>query len=839
MAAFQEKLKTAPNPQRPIPPALHLVLFALLLGWMITAPVIVGVIAALLPAVWPQLLNHLLSAGLFAIFLFLPFAGLLAVSYWRQWIGLQPFALALLVTAGYSLIATLIRAITEAGSTTEIILNFTLLTGAALIFGGIGLWRAGVPRWMLPHAFGFDAPPLAGWLTALALIAVITIGWPLTGALGDSWAAALILLQALAISLPEEILFRGAVLGIITFNFQHRKAFAAFAALFIYVAFTPSQIIPRDDWAKLLWLITAVPFALLMIELRALTGSIWAGILVAWAYRAAPLLFTDPRAELPLITQPWQTAAHLWLIIAVGGLALLLWLGRTFVAARWPLSRLTAAGLALVAVIMAWGIWGGLWTAIGHPGFHNDGFLIIMAQQADLAGAEAIANPAERREFVRGQLIETAQRTQAPIREALDAAGLTYRPFYLINMIRVEGHHRRMADFAGLPGVARVMLNPNVRPYPFQAPALGYGHTPDSGAGVGWNISQVQADAAWQLGVTGRSIVVGGQDTGYDWTHPALRRAYRGNNGDAPDHTYNWHDAWAETAEPFDDDQHGTHTMGTIVGDDGNGNQIGMAPGAQWIGCRNMRRGIGNPASYTDCMEFFLAPYPPGGSAFNDGDVSKSPHIINNSWGCPDIEGCDDAVLEPALDALRAAGIMMVVSAGNDGPGCQTASEPPARYDSAFSVGATDDFGQITGFSSRGPVQAETEALLKPDIAAPGAAVRSSLPGGGYGTADGTSMAGPHVAGLVALMWSANPDLIGQIDATEDIIRQSATPTEVNGACSVDSGPPGELSLLEQIEALENPTSCACGQVTGTPNNVYGWGEINALEAVKLALKWP
>jgi subtilisin family serine protease len=289
---------------------------------------------------------------------------------------------------------------------------------------------------------------------------------------------------------------------------------------------------------------------------------------------------------------------------------------------------------------------------------------------------------------------------------------------------------------------------------------------------------------------------------------------------------------------PFDDDQHGTHTMGTILGQGENGEDaIGMAPGAEWIGCRNMQRGLGNPASYTDCMEFFLAPYPVNGTAFADGDVSQSPHVINNSWGCPNIEGCDDDVLEPAVDALRAAGIMMVVSAGNDGPGCETVAEPPAIYDSAFSVGATDSFGDITGFSSRGPVPDE-ETLMKPDIAAPGQGIRSSIPGGGFGTADGTSMAGPHVAGLVALVWSANPNLIGQIDATEEIIRQSARQVEVSAACPIDSTRQGEPSLMDDLEAIGNPTPCACGDVAGTPNNIYGWGEIDALAAVELAKVW-
>src|SRR6476646_7675084 len=82
----------------------------------------------------------------------------------------------------------------------------------------------------------------------------------------------------------------------------------------------------------------------------------------------------------------------------------------------------------------------------------------------------------------------------------------------------------------------------------------------------------------------------------------------------------------------LDDFFHGSHTTGTAIGDDGAGNQIGMAPGAKWIGCRNMDVGNGTPARYIECMEFFLAPYPIGGG---QGDPTKAPDITINSWGCP------------------------------------------------------------------------------------------------------------------------------------------------------------------------------------------------------------
>lgn len=855
----------APNPQ-PLSP-IQILLFLLPLGWLAAASIGVSIVAISLPATWPELSRNLLTVLLLAVLLLIP-SVTLAVLAWRRWAEIRPLALVLLGVSLYILVDTTLRAVAGSGQieasyerpALETLLRLIVLPLAALLLGGAGGWYAGLrSRRELVEALGLAAPPLAGLLLALAMIALLTIGWPLTGALGDRWTSQILFIQALALTLPEEIFFRGVILGWLLRHFPQRRILVALLALFTYIAFTPSLIIPHQEWGKLVLLFTAVPLTLLLVELRMLNGSLWAGLLLACCCRAAPLLFTDPRDELPLLTQPWQTMARLWMIFAAAGLVLLLWAGRRWLTSLrgprpepeelpqnesgqprrrfFPSARL---GASLALALLGWGGWLSLWYGVGYPGFYDDGFLIIMAEQADVSGAERIDDLAARRTFVRDRLVETAQQTQAPVRQALEAAGLSYRPFYLINMLHVEGHHRRMAEFAGLPGVARVMRNPNVRPYPFSFD-IGYGDADRKKPGVEWNISQVKADRVWDKGFTGQGIVVAGQDSGYDWQHPALRRAYRGVTGSGEvNHNYNWHDAWGDSPTPFDDSQHGTHTMGTILGDDGQGNQIGMAPGARWIGCRNMRRGIGNPASYTDCMEFFLAPYPLGGNAFTDGDVSQSSHVVNNSWGCPDKEGCDDSVLGPAAAALRAAGIMMVVSAGNEGPACGTVAEPPARYDDVFSVGATNELGFITGFSSRGPVtggEQNPAPLLKPDVTAPGDNIRSSLPGGGYGTAGGTSMAGPHVAGLVALIWSANPALIGQVETTEEIIRQSARPIMVDAACPLETQKSGRSTSPRQIDDGGESNTCACGGVTGSPNNVYGWGQIDALQAVQLALE--
>jgi subtilisin family serine protease len=666
------------------------------------------------------------------------------------------------------------------------------------------------------------------------LAGLLTLGWPLSGALGDHWASLGVLLSTLAITLPEELVFRGAVWGLLSQARPGRQVLATLLSLLVYLVFIPTQVLPGGHWEALGMLLVLLPLALLTTQLRALTGSIWAGTLVAWLSRAMPLLFTDPRDE---IMEPTQWLAGGAMLAGAAFLALLIWLGRRALARRWRLPGVVTLGLAALLALAAWGTWLGGWVLAGEPGFYDDGFLIVMKEQADLSPAYQIADPVARRAFVYQKLVQTAETTQAPVRASLEAQGLSYRPYYLINMLRVEGHHRLREEFAGLPGVAYVMLNPNVRPYPAHT-ALGTLPAPEGG-GVEWNIRRAGAAAVWEMGYRGQGVVVGGQDTGYDWEHPALRGSYRGwdANTQRADHNYNWHDAWDDTSAPHDDGDHGTHTMGIVVGDDGQGNQIGMAPQARWMGCRNMRRGIGNPASYTECMEFFLAPYPLGGDPFHAGDVTRSPDVVNNSWGCPDYEGCQDETLKPALEALRVAGIMMVVSAGNDGPACQTTGEPPARYAAAFSVGATGASGSITFFSSRGPVPAPNgdKPLLKPDVVAPGDGIRSSVPGGDYRSASGTSMAGPHVTGLVALLWSARPDLRGDIEATQEIIRRSARPVPVSAVCSPPQQPPSN-KLLAQIVAAMDAEVCACGGVSGTPNNVYGWGEIDALRAVQMAL---
>src|SRR6266511_87412 len=141
-------------------------------------------------------------------------------------------------------------------------------------------------------------------------------------------------------------------------------------------------------------------------------------------------------------------------------------------------------------------------------------------------------------------------------------------------------------------------------------------------------------------------------------------------------------------------------------------------------------------------------------------------HVINNSWTCPASEGCTTrAELETIVNNTEAAGIFVEASADNSGPGCSTVADPPAIYSASFSVGAIDISDVLASFSSRGPSTYYTPNLLKPEISAPGVNVRSSTAtsDASYASFSGTSMAGPHVAGVVALLWSARPYLVRDI----------------------------------------------------------------------------
>jgi len=450
---------------------------------------------------------------------------------------------------------------------------------------------------------------------------------------------------------------------------------------------------------------------------------------------------------------------------------------------------------------------------------HN--IVVILKEQADVSEAKNIKGKDAKAMFVYSTLLKTADKSQQEVKDFLTKKNITFQSFYIVNMIGLQADQELINSLAALSSVRYVMEDGH---FTMQHPTTD--RSLSGTRGIEWNVSMINAPSVWNMGYTGQGVVIGGQDTGYEWNDPVLINKYRGWNGSSANHNYNWHDAihmndagnlgtnpcGYNLSVPCDDHSHGTHTMGTMVGDDGLGNQVGIAPGAQWIGCRNMERGDGTLTTYTECFQWFLAPYPIAGGA---GDPSKMPHVINNSWGCPPGEGCNTtnfSVMEMALNNLRSAGCVIVVSAGNAGLPCGSVNDPAAIFSGSFSVGATDNTDAIAIFSSRGPVTVDGSTRLKPNISAPGVSVRSCINGNNaFASWDGTSMAGPHVAGLVALLISANPELAGEVDKIEDIIEQTAVP---------------------------KTTAENCGSVPGTtiPNNTFGYGRIDALAAVNMAL---
>ena len=442
-------------------------------------------------------------------------------------------------------------------------------------------------------------------------------------------------------------------------------------------------------------------------------------------------------------------------------------------------------------------------------------FLVYLAERADLSLARTLATEAQRGQWVYQRLQQTAQTSQADLITYLDqqqARGhvSAYRSFWIFNGLVVTADQETLQALADRSDVARLVLDQKIKwiedehtpsaptdpqttfnvSVPTPTPVSEPPPVPPQPA-IEWNITHIRANDVWDsLGIDGTSIVVANMDTGVRHTHPALVGQYRGTRSSGYDHNYNWFDATGQYPNaPADGHGHGTHTMGTIVGQEGDINQIGVAPGAQWIAVKILDDwGRGYDSDIHAGFQWLVAPTDLNGQ---NPDPSRAPRVVNNSWGS---SHGGNTEFQQDVQALLAAGIIPIFSAGNDGPHEGTIGSP-GSYPEAWAVGATDIDDEIAYFSSRG-TSPLTDAI-KPEFCAPGVAIRSSWNDGDYEYLNGTSMAAPHLTGLVALLLQANPTLT--LDQLQAAIMDTAW----------DLGDPG-------------------------PDYVYGWGRIDAYESV-----WP
>ncbi|PRY56232.1 S8 family serine peptidase [Glycomyces artemisiae] len=409
---------------------------------------------------------------------------------------------------------------------------------------------------------------------------------------------------------------------------------------------------------------------------------------------------------------------------------------------------------------------------------------------------------------------ETSQRDAVDV---LDAAGADYESYWGASTIKVQADEDLLADLAALDTVEAVVAAPE---YDMIEPVAPDGKDEAGGgfqtwdavqtAAVEWGVADVGAPEVWDEGFTGEGITVASIDTGVQYDHPALADSYRGNNGDGTyTHDYNFYDIQDVCAgdAPCDDDGHGTHTMGTMVGNGG----IGVAPDAEWIAVNGCCPSI---ETLILAGQWIAAPTDAEG---RNPDPLKAPHVVNNSWGTT-IPGYDPIYAE-VVDLWHASGIIPVFAAGNNGPACLTMSTPGV-YENVIAVGAYDEDHVVAEFSSRGHGLGGT---LKPDVSAPGVAVRSSLPGDEYGLGDGTSMAAPHVAGAIALLMSASPTLEGDYEAVYETITGTAVDTP-DDQCTGDDEANNVYGhgRIDVEDAVDEAPAGKFGSLSGTVTDQHG-----------------
>jgi len=425
--------------------------------------------------------------------------------------------------------------------------------------------------------------------------------------------------------------------------------------------------------------------------------------------------------------------------------------------------------------------------------------VVEFAEQADLSDAPGLGW-ANRGDRVFKALQAVTKRSQAAATAYLKRQGVAHQTFLIGNQLYVYGGNQQIArHLASLPGVARVRapITIYLDPIISEAPIIQ--------ATTAWGITDTKADQFWStFSVQGDGILVSNIDTGVQWDHSALVNAYKCQSN--PSSSVCWRDpANVCGGNPCDNNGHGTHTMGTMVADDNPSLTYiaGMAPNSQWIACKGCESSSCSESSLNACADWVLAP---GGSSAN------RPHVVNNSWG----GGGGSTWYLSKVQAWRAAGIFPAFSAGNSGSSCSTLGSP-GDYQESFASAAHSSSRTIASFSSRGPSAFGHTPYTKPNISAPGVSVCSTIPTNSWSCGySGTSMASPHTAGAVALLWSCNSSLIGQIDQTFQAL-QNNTDTAPAGNCGAPPDGQGNYTYGYGFLNILKVGQSWCGGTPPTP----------------------
>ncbi|MGW5271704.1 S8 family serine peptidase [Streptomyces sp. NPDC004044] len=437
-------------------------------------------------------------------------------------------------------------------------------------------------------------------------------------------------------------------------------------------------------------------------------------------------------------------------------------------------------------------------------------FFVVLKPQADLSAAEGKRAHADKARSAFSALRKKAESSQAPLQAFLDKERVGYQSFWIANALKVTGDEKLVTALAERSDVKSIRKERTYHLDETEQNSVTDAAADADPVAAEWGVKDIKADQVWsQYDDRGEGIVIANVDSGVQFDHPALVGNYRGNLGDGTfSHDYNWYDPTGQCGTggtPCDNNGHGTHTMGTMVGAGG----VGVAPGAKWIAAKGCESSSCSDSSLLAAGQWILAPTDHNGL---NPKPELAPDIVNNSWG-----GGDTTFYQDIVEAWNAAGIFEAFAAGNDGDGttCSTAHAPGSQAPS-YGVGAYDVNGKIASFSGFGPSLVDGSA--KPDISAPGVNVRSTWPGNTYRAISGTSMATPHVAGAAALLWSAAPSLIGKIDETRAILNDGATDvddTHCGGTADMNNvWGEGKLDILASVDAAPRSAATVTGTVT-------------------------